>query len=163
MVIKIKSALHILLFAFIIAMLTAYGFLFTMQRYLIFTGYTRNLVGEHVKSPSGYGLNDYSEIPLKTSDSLNIFGWSHDSQGDKPVIVYFHGTGGTLPGRIGRYRAFAKEGFGLFVLSYRGYGNSEAPPPKKAYTEMYAQESNGLKSITITHELYRMASHSEPA
>ena len=81
-----------------------------------------------VKNPKEYGLSGYSEITLTTSDGTKVSAWSHEPVADKPVIVFFHGNGGTLPGRIQRYQAFINEGYGLFVLSYRGYGHSEGSP-----------------------------------
>src|SRR6266576_1862588 len=44
------------------------------------------------------------------------------------VVLYFHGNGGSLRGRVDRFRALTADGTGLVALSYRGYGGSSGAP-----------------------------------
>src|SRR5262249_30784559 len=46
----------------------------------------------------------------------------------KPVVLYFHGNGGSLRGRVDRFRDLTADGTGLVALSYRGYGGSSGAP-----------------------------------
>jgi hypothetical protein len=47
---------------------------------------------------------------------------------DNPVVIYFHGNGGSLRLRVDRFRKLAAAGIGLIGLSYRGYGGSSGKP-----------------------------------
>ena len=48
--------------------------------------------------------------------------------GEAPVVLYFHGNGGALRYRAGRFQALTADGMGLVALSYRGYGGSTGSP-----------------------------------
>jgi uncharacterized protein len=54
--------------------------------------------------------------------------WHVPPRGDQSVILYFHGNGGSLRGRVERFRALTADGSGLVALSYRGYGGSSGRP-----------------------------------
>jgi uncharacterized protein len=56
-------------------------------------------------------------------------------RGDNPVILYFHGNGGSLRWRIDRFRALTADGTGLVALSYRGYGGSSGRPSEAGLME----------------------------
>jgi len=47
---------------------------------------------------------------------------------DKPLVLYFHGNGGSLRYRVARFNALTADGTGLLALSYRGYGGSSGSP-----------------------------------
>ena len=49
-------------------------------------------------------------------------------RGAKPVVIYFQGNAGGLNLRADRFRWLTGDGFGLFALSYRGYGGSTGKP-----------------------------------
>jgi fermentation-respiration switch protein FrsA (DUF1100 family) len=48
-----------------------------------------------------------------------------------PVVLYFHGNGGSLSLRTDRFRRIAAAGVGLVALSYRGYGGSTGSPSEE--------------------------------
>jgi fermentation-respiration switch protein FrsA (DUF1100 family) len=52
-----------------------------------------------------------------------------------PVILYFHGNGGSLRWRVDRFRALTGDGSGLVALSYRGYGGSSGRPSETGLME----------------------------
>src|SRR5262249_50870612 len=54
--------------------------------------------------------------------------WQGRPGGEKPVVLYFHGNGGSLRGRVDRFRDLTADGTGLVALSYRGYGGSSGAP-----------------------------------
>jgi len=107
-----------------------YVVLFAIQRYLVFPAYMANLMGG-LKTPAEYGLADFTEVSLSASDGIHIMGWAHPPQGDMPIILYFHGNAMHLGARVLRFEAFAKEGYGVFALSYRGYGKSAGSPSEE--------------------------------
>ena len=79
-------------------------------------------------APAEAGLPEAQEIELETPDGERVIAWHLPPRGDKPVILYFHGNGGSLRGRVDRFRALTADGTGLVALSYRGYGGSSGRP-----------------------------------
>lgn len=110
------------------AVVLMYLSLFLIQRWLIFPAYMAHLVQGELHPPSAYGLKDFSEIQLVTSDNVHVMGWFHPAASDHAIILYFHGNAMHLGARAQRFATFAKEGYGVFALSYRGYGKSEGFP-----------------------------------
>src|ERR1700749_231429 len=79
-------------------------------------------------SPAMAGLPSAEETELKTADGETVIVWHVPPQGDKPVVLYFHGNGGSLASRANRFKSFTADGTGLVALSYRGYGGSTGSP-----------------------------------
>ncbi|MGB7034289.1 MAG: alpha/beta hydrolase [Xanthobacteraceae bacterium] len=82
-------------------------------------------------SPAAAGLPEASEVPLTTSDGLKIHVWQVPPQPGKPVILYFHGNGGSLRYRVERFRRLIGAGIGLVALEYRGYGGLSGNPTER--------------------------------
>jgi uncharacterized protein len=83
-------------------------------------------------TPAEAGLPQADEVPLTSADGTHIHVWHVAPQGsNKPVIIYFHGNGGSLPGRVDRFSRLIKEGIGLVGVEYRGYGGSEGAPSEQ--------------------------------
>jgi uncharacterized protein len=78
--------------------------------------------------PAAAGLPQAEELVLDTADGEQVIAWHLPPRGDKPVILYFHGNGGSLRWRVERFRALTADGTGLLALSYRGYGGSSGSP-----------------------------------
>jgi fermentation-respiration switch protein FrsA (DUF1100 family) len=79
-------------------------------------------------APAAAGLPDAEEVTLQTVDGEKVIVWHVPPRGEKPVVLYFHGNGGSLAWRAERFRALAADGMGLVALSYRGYGGSSGRP-----------------------------------
>ncbi len=79
-------------------------------------------------SPAAAGLPQAEEVVLDTADGEKVIAWHVPPRGDKPVVIYFHGNGGSLRYRVDRFRALTADGTGLVALSYRGYGGSTGSP-----------------------------------
>jgi len=105
-----------------------YVVLFLIQRFLVFPAYMANITLGKLKAPEAYGLKGFSELQLTTADQVHLTAWSHDPAEGKPIVLYFHGNAMHLAARVSRFNAFAHEGYGVFALSYRGYGTSEGSP-----------------------------------
>ena len=78
--------------------------------------------------PALAGLTAAEEIELKTADGETVIVWHVPPKGDRPVVLYFHGNGGSLAWRANRFKTFTADGTGLVALSYRGYGGSSGSP-----------------------------------
>jgi fermentation-respiration switch protein FrsA (DUF1100 family) len=84
---------------------------------------------ERVRTPpAAAGLPAAQEIVLDTADGERVIIWHVPPRGEKPVVLYFHGNGGSLAWRVERFRALTADGTGLVALSYRGYGGSSGQP-----------------------------------
>ncbi len=81
--------------------------------------------------PADAGLPEANEVPLTAADGTQIHVWHVAARDNKPVIIYFHGNGGSLPGRVDRFRRLIKDGIGLVGVEYRGYGGSGGTPTEQ--------------------------------
>jgi len=81
--------------------------------------------------PAASGLPEAEEVVLDSSGGERVIVWHIPPRGEKPVVLYFHGNGGSLRWRVDRFRALAADGNGLIALSYRGYGGSSGRPTEK--------------------------------
>jgi dipeptidyl aminopeptidase/acylaminoacyl peptidase len=102
------------------ALLIFYVVLFAMQRYLVFPAYMADLTLGKLKSPTDYGLADFTEVYFSAEDGVPIMGWSHPPEKNMPDILYLHGNGMHIAGHAQRYQAFAEAGYGVLALSWRG-------------------------------------------
>lgn len=82
-------------------------------------------------APAQYGLEGVDAGKLKTSDGELLDYWYVPAKADKPTILFFHGNGGHLGFRTGYVQAAKTKGYGLLMLSYRGYGTSTGTPTEQ--------------------------------
>lgn len=86
-------------------------------------------------TPAAAGLPEAQEVPLTAADGTHIHIWHVPPRDNKPVILYFHGNGGSLPGRVERFRRLIGDGIGLVGVEYRGYGGSDGAPTEQGLIE----------------------------
>jgi fermentation-respiration switch protein FrsA (DUF1100 family) len=114
------------LFKWLIVAVTAYGGLIAL---LYVTQRSMMYFPERVRTPpAAAGFAAAEEIVLDTEDGEKLIVWHVPPQDERPVVLYFHGNGGALRYRAGRFRALTADGTGLVALSYRGYGGSTGRP-----------------------------------
>jgi fermentation-respiration switch protein FrsA (DUF1100 family) len=101
--------------------------------------------------PAAAGLAQAEEAILQTGDGERVIVWHLRPRGEKPVVVYFHGNGGSLAWRVGRLRALTADGTGLVALSYRGYGGSTGTPTEPGLI------ADGLAAYAFAAERYGAA------
>jgi fermentation-respiration switch protein FrsA (DUF1100 family) len=109
------------------AYLLIVGFVYLTQSSLL---YLPDVVGRKlVATPEGVGL-DYEEVRLDTGDGVRIHGWF--VPGDSTVtLLYFHGNAGNISHRLHSIRQFHDLGLSVFIIDYRGYGESDGRPSEK--------------------------------
>ena len=78
--------------------------------------------------PSEVGLANVEERVLKTPDGERVIAWYGKARPGQPTLLYFHGNGGSLAIRGERIRRFMGEGWGVYMMTYRGYGGSSGRP-----------------------------------
>jgi uncharacterized protein len=79
-------------------------------------------------TPAQGGLPQAEEVALTAADGVSITVWHVAPKDNKPVILYFHGNGGSLHYRVERFRRLVNEGIGLVALEYRGFGGNAGTP-----------------------------------
>ncbi|HEY8874087.1 MAG TPA: alpha/beta hydrolase [Stellaceae bacterium] len=84
------------------------------------------------------------EIGLTTADRLSLFSWYLPPLDGRPVIFYLHGNGGNIGYRGDRMRRFAREGYGVLMLEYRGYGGNPGTPTEAG---LYDDARAGLEFL----------------
>lgn len=93
------------------------------QRALLYFPDTRHL------TPAEAGLPQAQEKAVRTEDGETLVAWwIAPRREDALVYLYFNGNGGNLAGRAQRFRELTREGSGLMVIDYRGYGGSTGSP-----------------------------------
>ena len=82
-------------------------------------------------APADAEFPQAKEVTLTAADGAQVVAWTVPPQPGKPVVVYFHGNGGSLQHRVPRFRPLVSDGTGLVALSYRGYGGSQGSPSEE--------------------------------
>jgi hypothetical protein len=83
-------------------------------------------------TPSQAGLTDFDEIRMRAPDGAGLTVWSSKARAGQPTLLYFHGNGGGLVNRAGRFARYQAAGLGVFAMSYRGYSGSTGTPSEAA-------------------------------
>ena len=121
-----KSRLIRMLGSLIVIVLTlCLGFmalLFVFQEKLVFFPGKR-IVG----TPETIGLH-YEDVYLVTDDKIKIHGWYVPHPDAQATLLFFHGNAGNISHRLKSISIFHDIGLSVFIIDYRGYGNSDGRP-----------------------------------
>ena len=85
--------------------------------------------------PADADFPQAQEVVLRAADGTELIAWTVPPMRGKPVVIYFHGNGGSLQHRVPRFRPLVADGTGLVALSYRGYGGSKGSPSEAGLIE----------------------------
>jgi len=103
-------------------------YVYYMQSNLI---YFPNLAGrELVSTPKNIGL-DYQDVELVTEDDIRLHGWYVPNENSEKTILFFHGNAGNISHRLESIDIFNRLGLNVFIIDYRGYGQSEGKITEK--------------------------------
>jgi len=80
--------------------------------------------------PAYIGLA-FEDVYFKTKDNLKINAWFIPADKAKYTIIFFHGNGGNIGHRLEKLRILNEIGVNVFIVDYRGYGNSQGRPSEK--------------------------------
>ena len=73
-------------------------------------------------TPDQVGMT-YDDVWLRTKDDVDINGWFIRGESNQ-VLLFFHGNAGNISHRLFSIRQFVDLGFSVFIIDYRGYGQS---------------------------------------
>ena len=103
------------------------GFVYLTQASLL---YLPGVPGRQlVATPDRIGL-EYEEVWLDTSDDVRVHGWFVPGDSTR-TLLYFHGNAGNISHRLHTIRQFHELGLSVFIIDYRGYGESRGRPSER--------------------------------
>ena len=101
------------------------GFIYLMQPRLLY--YPNVPSRELTATPATIEL-DYEAVTLQTDDGLRLSAWFIPHPAPRATLLFFHGNAGNLSHRLESIRLFHDLGLAVFIIDYRGYGQSEGSP-----------------------------------
>lgn len=105
-------------------------------------------------APEQTGLRAVRETVLRAPDGIEIVSWRAEPREGWPTLLYLHGNAGNLAGRSDRFQRYQSKGYGLLMMSWRGYSGSTGQPSEasnvadaiRAYDHLRA---GGVKAADI--------------
>lgn len=121
--------------------------LYLFQRELLFV---RN-AGADI-APLAAGVPYATVLHVTTADGLRLYGWyvPPDKAG-YPVVVFFNGQSGLVSHLAGHMELFHREGYGVLIASYRGYGDNPGAPSEDG---IYQDARAFISSVEEMHLPY---------
>jgi len=113
----------------VVGLLLLNGLMYFQQKHMIFYP-----MGELYQTPVQWGL-DYEDVTLRTVDDVQLHGWYIPRQQSQQVLLFFHGNAGNISHRRHSIEIFHRLGLNVFIIDYRGYGQSEGSPGEQGLYE----------------------------
>ena len=116
---------------FILVVAASYGLLvilvYFMQGRML---YLADVPGRSLTlTPTDAGM-DYQDVSIETADGVTLHGWFIAGRTSQ-VLLFFHGNAGNISHRLDSIRQFRDLGLSVFIVDYRGYGQSEGRTTEK--------------------------------
>ena len=132
-------------------LLVAYGLVVagmaTFQRSLLYFPH------KDLQAPNFYGLAGVDAGKITTKDGEQLDYWHLPAASNMPTMLYFHGNGGHLGFRAEFFQKAVASGYGVWMLSYRGYGTSTGSPSEKGfYLDAQAAYAHLRQELGLTDE-----------
>ena len=100
-------------------------------------------------APKDAGLSGVEEIVFKAADGTRLIAWYRPAHAGQPTLLYFPGNSGNAADRAGKIRAIAADGYGVFIVNYRGYGGSESRPTEKRIVNDAVRAYDYLRGLGV--------------
>jgi len=81
--------------------------------------------------PHEAGLTGVEEIVFKSAEGKKLIAWYRPAAKGKRTLLYFPGNSGNVAARAGKIKAIVADGYGVFIVNYRGSGGSASRPSEK--------------------------------
>ena len=101
--------------------------MYTFQRKLQYHPYKEQV------SPTQYELEGVEAVSFDTEDGESINAWYGPAKAGRPTIVYFHGNAEAIQHRWERVKLFMDHGYGVLMVSWRGYAGSTGTPTEAGF------------------------------
>lgn len=80
-------------------------------------------------SPESVGLTGFAAVDIRTEDGEMLDAWwAPPPEPGRGIVLFLHGTPGSLADTVWRLPDLQKSGFGVMAIDYRGYGASTGVP-----------------------------------
>ena len=87
-------------------------------------------------NPAEWGLGRARHVRLPAADGSPLSAWwAPPGQAQAPVVLIVHGRSGNISSRAGVAERLRRDGFGVLLFDYRGYGASEGFPTEEGLSE----------------------------
>ena len=118
-------------------------FLFLVQRRLIFFP-TKDV-------PDISGSKNVSEVVFPAADGLELWGLLAKANNPRGFVIFFHGNGGNVYGRIPIISFLADElKLNVLAVSYRGYGKCRGTPSERGvYSDAFGAYEFATKKLAV--------------
>ncbi len=129
-----KQALVFTVVAASVAYVAMAAFMYVAQRK--FQYFPQASAAQGFEPAAQYQLAGFDDVTIPTEDGEMLRAWYYARPNDDvPVILYMHGNAGSLADRHERFALFAREGFGVLAISWRGFGGSTGSPSEAGLLE----------------------------
>ena len=82
--------------------------------------------------PAACGVPEMRAVAIAVADGLTLHAWYRPRPTTgAPVVLYFHGNDAHLGTRADKVRTYLDAGFGVLLMSYRGYGGNPGRPSEQ--------------------------------
>ena len=133
--------------SFVITAVTIYavllGLLYVFQRNLMYHPSSGHM------DPAHYGVPEMTSVKVETDDGLRLTAWYRPpANEDTLTLLYLHGNAGHIGYRADKVKPYLEAGYGMLLLSYRGYGTNPGYPTED---HLYLDSRAALKFLADQH------------
>jgi len=99
--------------------------LYLMQNRMVFLA---NMPGRALTATPADAGFAYQDVSITTSKGVRLHGWFIPVEQAKATVLFLHGNAGNISHRLDSIAIFRELGLDVFIIDYRGYGQSEGKP-----------------------------------
>jgi fermentation-respiration switch protein FrsA (DUF1100 family) len=98
---------------------------------------------------------EFEDVYIEAEDKVKINGWFIPAPDNRYTVLFCHGNGGNIAGRLDKIMLLRNIGASVFIIDYRGYGRSQGRPCERGvYADAraaydYLVNGRGLKPEQI--------------
>ena len=92
----------------------------------------------------------YEDVYIMTADNVKINGWFFPKDNAKYTMLFCHGNAGNIGHRLEKIIMLLDIGVNVFIIDYRGYGNSKGKPSEKG---IYLDAKAGYDYLVNTRKV----------
>lgn len=127
----------------------------SMENYLIFQPAKLRMKRVHRNL-----LNKFKTVRFASIDGARLFAWYTKAQKNKPTILFFHGQAESILMHQDKVEFALKNGYGIFMLSYRGHYRAWGLPSEKGVFDDAQSAINKLNELGVKTEDIILWGHS---
>lgn len=115
------------------------GLMFVAQPSMVFVPYSRL----HA-TPEDWRMN-YEDVWFTATDGVELHGWYITAPVPQGTVLFLHGNAGNISHRRDSIAIFRRLGLDVFIIDYRGYGQSRGSPSERG---LYADAEGAWTYLT---------------